>query len=461
MPDASSLRSILGNVDGSAPSIQNAAGAMMKFYDRGTSVAVNEWRNALQTCVNDQLLPLLYVANEVLQKSKRNRGNKFLEAMSPVLSQALGHICSRDITLVEKVRRTAKIWGDRQVFSTRFISDLLQGLEPYRHGRVPAPPQQQQESKGQSLPRLSSPRASFSPEPSSPQPTETDSSSQYHRSNTTNTDDDDIRNIMENNHHDDDDDDDIFASNDDFMKLDVEINLGSALDEMSEKPNTLTTKRRRSSLGSSAGAQGSSIPSSRKRRSAILSVSNLLELWTRLTDLQQQYDGAQLVLAKIDERLQMTPADELGNLVGDELQQTYQQNRMDEKQMVLQRQKLHAIAQERHVLEQEAKRYLPWLEKALKQDEDDIVFCDMLEEKIMSFRGIHAVTQKARDTRVAEERRRQAELQEMERKRKEEEEQEQFRQAALAKETEAKPNMVWNPSTREYQYLNTDESWRE
>lgn len=425
----------------------------MKFYDRGASVAVNEWRNALQTCVNDQLLPLLYVANEVLQKSKRNRGNKFLEAMSPVLSQALGHICSRDPSVVEKVRRTAKIWGDRQVFSTRFVGDLLQGLEPYRHGRAPPPP-----PKTQSLPTLSPSGASFSPGPPSPEQPGTDSSRNRNDSTTNNTDDDDIRNIMEDNDGDHDDDDDIFASNEDSLKLDVEINLGSALDEMSQKPSpaVTNTKRRRGSLGS----QGSA-PGSRKRRSAILSAGNLLELWTRLADLQQQYEGAQLVLAKIDERLQNTTADDLENLVGDELQQAYRQNRMDEKQMALQRHKLHAIAQERHTLEQEAKRYLPWLEKALKQDEDDIVFCEMLEQKILSFRGIHAVTQKARDERVAEEKRKQAQQEAIERKRKEEEEQEKFRQAALAKETEAKPNMVWNPSTREYQYLNTDESWRE
>ncbi|GAX21430.1 regulator of Ty1 transposition protein 103 [Fistulifera solaris] len=448
MSNATSLRSILGNVDGSAPSIQNAAGAMMKFYDRGASVAVNEWRNALQTCVDNQLLPLLYVANEVLQNSKRNRGNKFLEAMSPVLSQSLVHICSRDPTLVEKVRRTIKIWGDRQVYSTRFIGDVLQGLEPYRHGRAPAT------TPRQSLPSLSPSAASFSPGPS-PDPTAT--TTEAPSSTRSTNDDDDIRNIMEDN--DDEDDEDIFATTAGSQKLEVEINLGSALDEMLQNKATdpsNTSKRRRSSLGSQNSNSGT-----RKRRSVILSASNLLELWTRLSDLQQQYEGAQLVLAKIDERLQNMPADDLANLVGDELQQAYQQNRMDEKQMTLQRQKLHAIAQERHVLEQEAKRYLPWLEKALKQDEDDIVFSEMLEQKIASFQGIHALAQKARDERVAEEQRIRAQQQALERQRKEEEEQEKFRQAALAKETEARDGMVWNPTTREYQYLNTDESWRE
>ena len=92
---------------------------MMKHYDRSASVAVNEWRNSLATCEPAQLLPLLYVANEVLQTSKRNRGNKFLEAWSPVLGKSLQHICARDPSVVEKVRRTVKIWADRRVLSIR------------------------------------------------------------------------------------------------------------------------------------------------------------------------------------------------------------------------------------------------------------------------------------------------------------------------------------------------------
>ena len=108
----SSLRSLLARTDGSAPAIQASAGAMMKHYDRSAGVAVAEWRNALHQARPDQHLPLLYVANEVLQNSKRNRGNKFLEAFSPALGQSLVFIVERGGG-VEKVRRTVKIWGDR------------------------------------------------------------------------------------------------------------------------------------------------------------------------------------------------------------------------------------------------------------------------------------------------------------------------------------------------------------
>ncbi|KAL3906335.1 MAG: hypothetical protein SGILL_009310, partial [Bacillariaceae sp.] len=135
MSDASSLRSVLKNTDLSAPAIQAAAGSMMKHYDKSPGVAVTEWRNVLHQARHDQYLPLLYVANEVLQNSKRNRGNKFLEAFSPTLGQALIFISQRSTGQdVEKIRRTIKIWAERHVFSVRYVTELLKGLEPYRNG---------------------------------------------------------------------------------------------------------------------------------------------------------------------------------------------------------------------------------------------------------------------------------------------------------------------------------------
>lgn len=430
----------------------------MKQYDRSVNTAVNEWRNALQICQLHQLLPLLYVANEVLQTSKRNRGNKFLEAMSPVLGQALQHICSRDPSVTEKVRRTAKIWGDRRVFSIRFVNDLLQRLEPYRHGRPP--PSNDFTNDG----------ATFSPEPEAP--SDPKSAPDGHE-NDNHGDDDDIRNILEDhdplsgdedadeggddgNDDADDDDDDIFGSNE-SPKLEIQVNMDVATDEQPQGNVKLRAKRRRSSMGSSAGT------SSAKRRtsSSILSAASLLELWTRLSELQQRYDRSQHTLQIIDERLAKIPAESLEHLVGDELQQAFRQNEKDFVQMAAERKNLYDIAVERKALEDQAKKYVPWLHKALKQDQEDITFCDMLEQKISSFKDIHKAMVVARDNRREEERQRQLQQEAIEQKRREQEEEERFRRAALSKETEAKPGMVWNPSTREYQALDTNESWRE
>ena len=116
------LQDALNNLDGSAASIQSAASFMMKHYSTA-SVAVNEWRNALYNASSSQMLPLLYVVNEVLQTSKRNRGNKFLEAFADSLTDSLKHMAKQ--ADVEKIRRTVKIWGDRRVFSIRYINAIL------------------------------------------------------------------------------------------------------------------------------------------------------------------------------------------------------------------------------------------------------------------------------------------------------------------------------------------------
>jgi hypothetical protein len=444
-------------IDASAPAIHNTANAMMKHYDRSTSVAVLEWRNCLSTARRDQFLPLLYVANEVMQTSKRNRGKAFLEAFSPILGQSLIHMCMKDPSQTEKVRRTVKIWGDRQVFSVRFVQELLKGLERYRNVGS--------SSGANQSPSAAEESAQFSPvaeetveeAPASPEKQPID--------------DDDIMNIMEgnsdedegdgggNDDDDDSDDDDLFLDvSGRGQKLNVEFNIDSVLAQNQATPvkSMRNAKRRRGST-----ASGTSTGSHSKKRRSTLSNNNLLDVWNRLNALQQNYEHAQLTLEKIDTVNSKTSAEELEHLVGDELQQSYRQTISFRQQLVAQRKNLHDIAQERKVLQQEAIRYLPWLEAALKQDEDDIRFSDELELKLQSFQKIHPAVVEAREVRLAEEAQRVQAEEEKERKLKEQEEAEKFRAAALSKELEAKPGMVWNPVTREYQARNTDESWRD
>jgi hypothetical protein len=104
--DSASLRAILLKTDNTLPSIQRSSAGMLSHYDRIPSIAVDDWRQCLATCNTEQLLPLVYVANDVIQISKRNRGNKYLEAFSPVLGSSLRLACNRDRSIVEKIRRT-------------------------------------------------------------------------------------------------------------------------------------------------------------------------------------------------------------------------------------------------------------------------------------------------------------------------------------------------------------------
>lgn len=462
MSDANSLRTILTRVDATAPGIQGSASAMMKHYDRSSGVAVVEWRNALHNAQREQWIPLIYVANEVLQNSKRNRGNKFLEAFSPVLGQSLIFVCQHsDAPVVEKIRRTVKIWGDRRVFSVRYVNELLKGLEPYRNNRgasanpIIPPPSQSPASPPQPTP---SPHQSATTSGSNN--SQANKLSDKSKDNASDDDSEDPMDILNGDNDDsqgasdDDDDSNVFGDSESGgLKLDVQVSLDSATLQNNGQQQR-KDKRRRSSTASS-GSQASA--SKRARRRTALSTNTLMELWKRVGALEQSFDHSMAMVKDI----QLPEPEQLESLVGDELLDHHKTICKYQERVSQQREHLHSIANERKSMEQDAVRYIPWLEAALKQDGEDLEFCKTLEATLLKFQHIHPAIREARDKRVAEDLKYQREQEEKERKRKEDEESKKFREMALSKETEAKTGMVWNKVTQEYQYLNTDESWRD
>lgn len=429
-------------IDMSQQAITAGAAAMMRHYDKSADTAVTEWRNALQSCREDQLLPLLYVANEVLQNSKRNRGNKFLEAFSATLGQALQFICQRVPKFVEKVRRTCKIWGDRHVFSVRFVGELLRGLEPYRNGEVPAPqPFAPVIEDDASVGRFSPEEDNEQPRSESPGPM-----SGASETNTEVTQSPTAEDLMRQSSDDDDDDSMGFGAAE--ASLDVTFDASQLGETSSTSPKLskrTVAKRRRSSSG--------------KKRKSILSTQSLQDLWNQLSTLQQQYDQSQTLLKGIDES--HLRDDNVSQLIGDQVVEAYTKNMAYRKMVTTERQHLYKVAQGKHSLEQEALRYLPWCNTALLQDDEELELCNLVEQDLLTLETIHAPAKEARDIRRALEE--QAKKRQAEEKQRQEEEEERKRllEASLAKQEEAQPGMVWNPSAQEYQYLNTDESWRD
>lgn len=437
-----SLREVLGQIDMSHPRITAGAAAMMKHYDRSADTAVMEWRNALQSCREDQLLPLLYVANETLQNSKRNRGNNFLEAFSTTLGQSLQYICQRSPESVEKVRRTTKIWGDRRVFSVRFVGELLKGLDAYRNGATLQPLRQTQPPEEES-PVNFSPTASdhnYDDEPALESPKPESMTSPRTEVTASPTAEDLMRESS-----DDDDDDESMGFGEPEGSLNVTIDASRLGEVVVPKAQRPVLKRRRSSTG--------------KKRKAILSTQSLQDLWNQLTALQQQYDQSQTLLKGIgDDHLRH---DNVSELIGDEVLEAYTKNLQYIQLVQTERAQLHRVANGKRSLEQEAVRYLPWCQSALLQDDEELELCHAVEQDLLLLRTIHAAAKHVRDSRVElqeeEERRRAYEKQRQE----EEEERKRLLEASLAKQDEAQPGMVWNKATQEYQYLNTDESWRD
>lgn len=314
---------------------------MMRFYDtpQGANLAVSEWRSVLQTCTTSQLLPLLYVANEVLQTSKRNRGNKFLEAYSPVLGSSLIYICNQDRGLVEKVRRTVKVWGDRRVFSMRFVTDILAGLDSYRNGGAasqPAPVKEQQPAQSPSI------------TPGS-------------------------------NSDESDDEDDLFGDPSEKL-LDVDLKVdGKALSEAAKSVPSPEfgsgAKRRRSS----ANAQANAIISAVKKPKT-LSNQSFLDMFQSVTSVNDTYKSSLSVLRSIPKSY--LDSIDIDDLVGDELTEMYKKVCETHRKVRKERRVIYNVAADLREREKESKRYIAWLKNLAKVDDEDIEFADRLEQKL-------------------------------------------------------------------------------
>ena len=148
-------------------------------------------------------------------------------------------------------------------------------------------------------------------------------------------------------------------------------------------------------------------------------------------------------------------------LVGNELLEEYKKTLKHEEEIDRYKRELHSIAQARRGLELEALRYLPWLERALKQDKDDIDFSNSFRKQLELFKGVYQPAKEARDRRLKEEELRVEKEEELLKKQREKEERRKFMESAMSKQTEAQPGMIWNRATGEYQHRNQEESWRD
>jgi len=493
MGDASSLRQALSQTSNEANTIQSSASFMMRLYDKSSLLAVSEWRNTLQSCQTSQLLPLLYVANEVLQNSKRNRGNKFLEAFSPALADALKFICERDSKLVEKVRRTTKIWGDRRVFSTRFVGTLLKGLDTFRDSIGGS---SSRGGSGSSIAASSgAPKLLPPPLPKGHATTKSKedlTNSMYARQSPT-SDSDEFG-----GGGDGDDSDngtqisstssDLFRSEKPSLLNVSNISISQSSINNSTNNTTLPSstrrrstspsnnlKRRRSSkdnkLSNFNGTknQGNNNKRQRtkklkKKRPKTLSPDALVQLLDQLIQLESQFQNissASTAATKLAASAEVDVAED--NLVGEELVTLHTEITGAIRRLGAQEKESHRVALQRKELEGQMKRYVVWGKAGLVADEEEIRLCDEVEKKLVLMEVIHSRAKKEREIKrdlVAKTR---ALAETMARQKEEEEKLKQSLEATLRNAQETQPGMVWNQTAREFQYLPdvTEESWRD
>jgi hypothetical protein len=404
----------------------------MKMYHKSPALAVAEWRNLLQTCSDAQLLPLLYVANEVIQTSKRNRGNNYLESFSPILGASLRIICERDPSVTEKVRRTAKIWGDRKIFSTRYVGELLAGVENFRQSSNSASmsmnmnagtgtsTSMQRKPVHEPVGRIQPPQQQFSD----------NKHNSYNNDDNNANDNDSIQfdDDMQNDNIDDDDDDEDMFGNSGPSLLDLpDFNVDKQALQREASRTSHGVKRRRSSLLSNnekgsgkksstlsstynddgdnnnnndnnnnhlnkkLKGQSSSTTKKSPKRKSTLSTSSLNQLVDQLSNLDSESKSISRQLSSIQSSELCTSTDEV-NEVGDELIELHTEVNTMTDDVKKHGKNLWRVADRKRNIELEFKRYLVWMKAGLDIDKEEIQFCDDLEKKLKLLRLVHGTS---------------------------------------------------------------------
>jgi hypothetical protein len=376
---------------------------------------------------------------------------------------------------VEKVRRTAKIWGDRRVFSQRFVADLLNGLEGFRKvlgGQQPQP-QQQQRLPPRSSPSLASPNIHSNSASKNETPLKDDNS---------NTMDTDENFIHTNDAEDNDNSSPFINTGPSLLNINLTINKSiaeSTKSSVESKRASFGSKRRRSheslanskqmrssldkKLSSSSLVDDIFDPMSSFRRKALNS-STLVELLNQLFLLDKQLLSVDGIISSVQNASFL---DNDGNddvvEVGDELNDLNQKVLSSIQTVKDQRKVLYTIAEKKRILEGEIKRYLPWLKNGMNTDNDELKFCHGLEKKLLLLKIIHEDAKKARELRREREANEKAIAEKSAREKAEQEElqkslAETMKSASSEQQT---PGMVWNNMAREWQYIDTNETWRD
>jgi hypothetical protein len=385
-----------------------------------------------------------------------------------------------------------KIWGDRKMFSVRFLGELLSGLEPFRAEKTQegisnttAGPSSRT-SPAAGVRNVSSPSVGGTSSGTSGRSITaggSSSASKLRRSLSAGTssaptsdggsDDEDIFGTSHREHSLNID----FISDFTVTKEDKSLvasatasNTRSATAMPASVTNS-SNKRKRSigqdtttvAIKSSPAANATGGSSSSSRRSLLTKKkASLADILDELETLKSQYLMSQSFVASIPESYFSTDTSGMESMVGDELRDMYRKVFEVERNATRHCIKLHGIARRRRTLEEELVQSIPQLRMQMRQDEEDLRLCEQLESKIQLLLPHHDNAREDRERRREEERVKQ-EASEAEARKREDEERKKREFEEILKSTQSGAGMVWNPVAKEYQAVNdvTMESWRD
>ena len=107
----------------------------LSLYVQGfdVSIVTNLWFDALRQAPANVLLPLVYLANDILQRA-RSRGappsaGAYIVEFSKYLEPARELSARRAPSQAAALKRVAGVWADREVYSRRFVGVLCASVD--------------------------------------------------------------------------------------------------------------------------------------------------------------------------------------------------------------------------------------------------------------------------------------------------------------------------------------------
>ena len=87
---------------------------------------VDSWRDEFDARLSkgSSLLPLLYVANDVVQEGKQRNALQLVTSLGASLGPALEEALEADVSLFSRVTRMIDVWEERKVFDAEFLADV-------------------------------------------------------------------------------------------------------------------------------------------------------------------------------------------------------------------------------------------------------------------------------------------------------------------------------------------------
>lgn len=384
-----------------------------------------------------------------------------------------------------------KIWGDRKVFSVRFLGELLSGLESFRAEKTH--PEGSSSTTTSTGPASRTSPAAVVRNISSPSVGGSGSgrsttagggtASKLRRASSAGSssvptseggsDDDDIFGISHREQSLNIDFISDFTMPKEETSLPTTTTAGTTIRSTTAIPTSAsnTNKRKRPveqqdlTMGTSKSSPGvsSTVGSSSSRRSLITKKkASLADILDELESLKSQCLMSQSFVASIPESYFSTDTSGMESMVGDELLDMYKKVFEVERNATRHCIKFHGIARRRRTLEDELIQSIPQLRMQMRQDEEDLRICEQLESKIQLLLPHYDHARDERERKRQEERVKQ-EASEAEARKREEEELKKREFEEILKSTQSGAGMVWNPAAKEYQAVHdvTMESWRD